>query len=124
MLPDGVHLPVDVLPYPGGGARRPLRRRPPLSVRGGPVEQREQTPGVSKPRSDPNSFDPFAQHPFYSQMNHALVQRALARLDAAWPHGTALRVVDLASGTGAVTQLIVDELELFVRWGISNGRAC
>lgn len=57
-------------------------------------------------------------------MNHALVQRALARLDAAWPHGTALRVVDLASGTGAVTQLIVDELELFVRWGISNGRAC
>ena len=86
-------------------------------------EQREQTPraaqrtmpGETEPSSDPYSFDPFAQHPFYAQMNHALVQRALARLDAARPHGTSVRIVDLASGTGAVTQLIVDELERLCR---------
>jgi predicted O-methyltransferase YrrM len=48
-------------------------------------------------------------------MNHSLVQRALARLDAARPHGTSVRVVDLASGTGAVTQLVVDELERLER---------
>jgi ubiquinone/menaquinone biosynthesis C-methylase UbiE len=78
-------------------------------------EQRELTPRAAPgerptPSSDPYSFDPFAQHPFYTQMNHSLVQRALARLDAARPHGASVRVVDLASGTGAVTQLIVDEL--------------
>jgi ubiquinone/menaquinone biosynthesis C-methylase UbiE len=48
-------------------------------------------------------------------MNHTLVQRTLARLDAARPHGRSVRVVDLASGTGAVTPLIVDELERLVR---------
>ncbi len=87
------------------------------------MEQREQTPtqaqrkmpGETAPSSDPYSFDPFAQHPFYAQMNHALVQASLARLDAARSHGTSVRIVDLASGTGAVTQLIVDELERLCR---------
>jgi ubiquinone/menaquinone biosynthesis C-methylase UbiE len=59
---------------------------------------------------DPYGFDPFAQHPFYARINHALVQRALACLDAARPTGERLHIVDLASGTGAVTQLIVAEV--------------
>jgi ubiquinone/menaquinone biosynthesis C-methylase UbiE len=60
---------------------------------------------------DPYGFDPFAQHPFYTDINRALVHRALAQLDAAQLQGSPVRVVDVASGTGAVTQLIVDELE-------------
>jgi ubiquinone/menaquinone biosynthesis C-methylase UbiE len=39
------------------------------------------------------------------------VHRTLARLDAARPTGVRVRVIDVASGTGAVTQLILDELE-------------
>jgi ubiquinone/menaquinone biosynthesis C-methylase UbiE len=35
----------------------------------------------------------------------------MARLDASRPTGELIRIVDLASGTGAVTQLIVEELE-------------
>jgi ubiquinone/menaquinone biosynthesis C-methylase UbiE len=54
---------------------------------------------------------PFAQHPFYAGMNHSLVQRAIARLDAVRPTGELIRIVDLASGIGAVTQRIMDELE-------------
>jgi ubiquinone/menaquinone biosynthesis C-methylase UbiE len=61
--------------------------------------------------TDPYGFDPFAQHPFYAGINHSLVQRAIACLDAARPTGELIRIVDLASGTGAVTQLILDELE-------------
>jgi SAM-dependent methyltransferase len=71
----------------------------------------EETP----PTTDPYGFDPFAQHPFYARINHSLVQRAIARLDAIQPTGERVRIVDLASGTRAVTQLIVEELELFRR---------
>ncbi len=72
-------------------------------------------PGETPPGTDMYSFDPFAQHPFYARINHSLVQRAIARLDAARPKGKPVCVVDLASGTGAVTQLILDELEQFGR---------
>jgi len=61
--------------------------------------------------TDPYGFDPFAQHPFYAGINHSLVHRAIACLDAARPTGERVRIVDLASGTGAVTQLIMDEVE-------------
>jgi len=67
--------------------------------------------GETPPITDPFGFDPFAQHPFYARINHALVQRALACLDAARPAGERIHIVDLASGTGAVTQLIMEELE-------------
>jgi ubiquinone/menaquinone biosynthesis C-methylase UbiE len=67
--------------------------------------------GEMPPITDPYGFDPFAQHPFYAGMNRSLVQRALACLDASRPTGERVRIVDLASGTGAVTQLIMDELE-------------
>jgi ubiquinone/menaquinone biosynthesis C-methylase UbiE len=67
------------------------------------------------PTTDPYGFDPFAQHSFYAGINHSLVQRALAYLDASRPTGELVRIVDLASGTGAVTQLIMDELERLER---------
>jgi ubiquinone/menaquinone biosynthesis C-methylase UbiE len=56
------------------------------------------------------SFDPFAQHPFYTAVNRALVEQALAALDQTRPPGVPLRLVELASGTGAVTELILDAL--------------
>ena len=71
----------------------------------------ETLPSEPLSGADSYSFDPFAQHPFYARVNHLLVQRAIARLDATQPKGRRVRVVDLASGTGAVTQLILDELE-------------
>ena len=40
------------------------------------------------------TFDPFARHPFYHQINRSLVQRAVGRLDAARPPGEVVRVVD------------------------------
>ncbi|MFI5274750.1 MAG: class I SAM-dependent methyltransferase [Ktedonobacterales bacterium] len=57
------------------------------------------------------TFDPFARHQFYHDVNQSLVRTAIARLDAARPAGDTVRVVELASGTGAVTELILDELE-------------
>ena len=57
------------------------------------------------------TFDPFARHQFYQNINAALVRKALERLDADRPRGAAVRVAELASGTGAVTELVLDELE-------------
>jgi ubiquinone/menaquinone biosynthesis C-methylase UbiE len=56
------------------------------------------------------TFDPFARHQFYHDVNQSLVRSAIARLDADRPRGGHVRVVELASGTGAVTELILDEL--------------
>ena len=63
------------------------------------------------------TFDPFAQHKFYHDINQSLVHRAIGRLDAAQPKGKPVCVVELASGTGAVTELILDELERLGRPG-------
>ena len=57
------------------------------------------------------TFDPFARHQFYHDINQSLVRAAIGHLDADRPAGTVVRVVELASGTGAVTELILDELE-------------
>ncbi len=67
------------------------------------------------------TFDPFAQHKFYHDVNQSLVHRAIAHLDAAHPTGEPVRVVELASGTGAVTELILDELERLGRPGTVIG---
>lgn len=82
-----------------------------MIIKKGDTSVGEMLPSESLPSADTYGFDPFAQHPFYARINHSLVQRAIARLDAAQPKGKPVRVVDLASGTGAVTQLILDELE-------------
>lgn len=55
------------------------------------------------------TFEPFAAYAFYTDVNRALVQQALAqckrRLD-----GKTLTIVDMACGTGAVTRLIAEEI--------------
>ena len=67
------------------------------------------------------TFDPFARHQFYHDVNESLARRAIRRLDAALPAGQAAHVVELASGTGAVTELILDELERAGRPGSVTG---
>lgn len=57
------------------------------------------------------TFDPFARHKFYHDVNQSLVRTALRLLDASRPSGERVRVAELASGTGAVTELILDELQ-------------
>jgi ubiquinone/menaquinone biosynthesis C-methylase UbiE len=66
-----------------------------------------ETPAVASSYT----FDPFARHRFYHDVNQSLVHQAIGRLDADRPRGERVRVVELASGTGAVTELILDELE-------------
>jgi ubiquinone/menaquinone biosynthesis C-methylase UbiE len=63
------------------------------------------------------TFDPFARHQFYHDVNQSLVRTAIGRLDASRPAGQSVRVAELASGTGAVTELILDELERLGRPG-------
>jgi ubiquinone/menaquinone biosynthesis C-methylase UbiE len=55
------------------------------------------------------TFEPFAAHPFYTAINRSLVQQALACLTSRATN-TPLTIVDLACGTGAITQLITEEL--------------
>lgn len=57
------------------------------------------------------TFDPFTRHQFYSDVNRSLVEHAIDLLDAAHPAGASVRVVELASGTGAVTEQILDALD-------------
>lgn len=63
------------------------------------------------------TFDPFARHQFYHDVNESLARRAIQALDASRPKGQPVRVVELASGTGAVTELILDELDRAGRSG-------
>ncbi|GAC1379203.1 MAG: hypothetical protein NVS4B7_05080 [Ktedonobacteraceae bacterium] len=55
------------------------------------------------------TYEAFAAHPFYTEVNRALVRQALAHLTA-HPVDTPLTIVDMACGTGAITQLIASEL--------------
>jgi ubiquinone/menaquinone biosynthesis C-methylase UbiE len=64
------------------------------------------------PSNVPNyTFDPFARHQFYIDINAALVRRAIGFVDTTRPAAQRLSVVELASGTGAVTAQILDALE-------------
>jgi ubiquinone/menaquinone biosynthesis C-methylase UbiE len=56
------------------------------------------------------TFDPFTRHQFYTDVNWSLVERAIQLLDDSHPSGEELRVVELASGTGAVTEQILNAL--------------
>jgi ubiquinone/menaquinone biosynthesis C-methylase UbiE len=56
------------------------------------------------------TFDPFSRHPFYTEVNRALVERTLDALEATTTSGKMVYIVELASGTGAVTELILDGL--------------
>ena len=55
------------------------------------------------------TFEAFASHAFYTDVNRALVQQTLAHLIKR-PGATTLTIVDMACGTGAVTRLIAEEM--------------
>src|SRR5579859_3820262 len=55
------------------------------------------------------TFEPFAAHAFYTDINRALVKHTLKHLIQR-PQGTTLTIVDMACGTGAVTRLIAEEM--------------
>jgi ubiquinone/menaquinone biosynthesis C-methylase UbiE len=55
------------------------------------------------------TFEAFAAHPFYTDVNRALVQQALAHLSSR-PVDDPLTIVDMACGTGAVTRLVAYEM--------------
>jgi ubiquinone/menaquinone biosynthesis C-methylase UbiE len=54
------------------------------------------------------TFEAFAAHTFYTEINRSLVRQALASL-AAHPVNATLTIVDMACGTGAITRLIAEE---------------
>src|SRR5574340_1093561 len=55
------------------------------------------------------TFEPFAAHTFYTNVNRSLVRQALASL-ATRPANATLTIVDMACGTGAITRLIAEEM--------------
>ncbi len=55
------------------------------------------------------TFEAFAAHPFYTEINRSLVRHTLASL-ATRPSNATLTIVDMACGTGAVTRLIAQEI--------------
>ncbi|EFH80732.1 class I SAM-dependent methyltransferase [Ktedonobacter racemifer] len=56
------------------------------------------------------TFEPFAAHPFYTEVNRGLVRQALAHLSQQ-DTGAPVTIVDMACGTGAVSRLIIEEME-------------
>nr|BBH91354.1 hypothetical protein KTC_61050 [Thermosporothrix sp. COM3] len=56
------------------------------------------------------TFEPFAAHPFYTEVNRALVKQALAKL-ASYPQDKNITIVDIACGTGAISRLIIEEMQ-------------
>lgn len=54
------------------------------------------------------TFEPFAAHPFYTEVNRMLVRQALAHINPELKKS--LTIVDMACGTGAVSRLIVEEV--------------
>ena len=55
------------------------------------------------------TYEAFAAHPFYTEINRSLVRQALAHLENR-PKNALLTIVDMACGTGAVTRLIAEEI--------------
>jgi ubiquinone/menaquinone biosynthesis C-methylase UbiE len=56
------------------------------------------------------TFEAFAAHPFYTEVNRAFVQQALTHF-ANRPPDIPLTIVDMACGTGAITRLLAEELD-------------
>jgi ubiquinone/menaquinone biosynthesis C-methylase UbiE len=55
------------------------------------------------------TFEAFASHKFYTEVNRSLVRHALTNISK-HPSNAQLTIVDMACGTGAVTRLIAEEL--------------
>lgn len=60
------------------------------------------------------TFEPFAAHTFYRDVNRSFVRQALASF-ATRPANTTLTIVDMACGTGAITRLIAEEMTCLER---------
>jgi ubiquinone/menaquinone biosynthesis C-methylase UbiE len=60
------------------------------------------------------TFEPFAAHTFYTDINRSLVRQALKVL-ATQPGTAKFTIVDMACGTGAVTRLIAEEMAFLGR---------
>ena len=61
------------------------------------------------------TFEPFAAHAFYTDINRQLVKQAVAHLVAHHKHSVGnvsepLTIVDMACGTGAISRLIAEEM--------------
>ncbi len=56
------------------------------------------------------TFEPFAAHAFYTEVNRSLVRQALTSFRTR-PADKPLTIVDMACGTGAVTRLIAEEMK-------------
>ena len=57
------------------------------------------------------TYDPFTRHQFYTRLNHILVETAIGLVCEARSDDAPIRVVELASGTGAVTEEMLDALD-------------
>ncbi len=55
------------------------------------------------------TFEPFAAHTAYTEVNRALVRQALKHL-VARSNDTVVTIVDMACGTGVITRLIAEEI--------------
>ncbi len=55
------------------------------------------------------TFEAFASHKFYTDVNRSLVRKALTSITK-YSSNTRFKIVDMACGTGAVTRLIAEEL--------------
>src|SRR5260221_14617573 len=55
------------------------------------------------------TYEAFAAHPFYTDVNRSLVKQALGHLETR-PADVPLTIVDMAWGTGAIPPLIAEEL--------------
>src|SRR6266480_2357604 len=55
------------------------------------------------------TFEAFASHKFYTDVNRSLVRHALTSISK-HPSNNQLTIIDMACGTGAVTRLIAEEL--------------
>jgi ubiquinone/menaquinone biosynthesis C-methylase UbiE len=55
------------------------------------------------------TFEAFASHKFYTEVNRSLVRHALASI-ASRPPNIPLTIVDMACGTGAITRLLAEEI--------------
>ncbi len=71
--------------------------------------------------TDQYSIEAFASHQFYHDMNALLVRLVIDRLTAERPDARQLDVLEIASGTGAATQVILDE---FARHGYDISVTC
>jgi ubiquinone/menaquinone biosynthesis C-methylase UbiE len=63
------------------------------------------------------TFDPFSRHQFYTEINRSLVGHAVQLICEAHTSDERVRIVELASGTGAVTELVLDALAARGRTG-------